>query len=106
MEHRLKKRYSLFLNVIVRGHGGLMLHGTTRDLSLDGMFIQLGKQIILANKVVEVEFLHSGCLSGWVVHAGDQGIGVMFRSVDSHEKMLLDQLLSGELTDHRYSGEA
>jgi len=84
MEHRLKKRCQLSLDVIVRGHDGLSLHGRTRDISPDGMFIQLAWRAKSASNLVEIEIPLSN------------GIGVMFRSIDSREERFLGQLLSGK----------
>jgi len=98
MEHRFKRRCPLSLDVVVRGRDGLTLHGRTRDISLDGMFIQLAPQAVRTSTVVEIELSRCGCLHGWVVHVGDEGIGVMFRSIGSSEKHLLGQLLSGKST--------
>jgi len=96
MEHRLKKRCQLSLDVIVRGHDGLSLHGRTRDISPDGMFIQLAWRAKSASNLVEIEIPLYGNLHGWVVHIGSNGIGVMFRSIDSREERFLGQLLSGK----------
>lgn len=95
MEHRWKERRPVSLDVVVRGRDGLMLHGRTRDISPDGMFIRLGRQSVSKNTVVEIEVPRCGCLHGWVLHAGDEGIGVMFRSIGGRERYLLGQLLAG-----------
>lgn len=96
LEHRLCKRVEVLLDVIVRGHDGLTLHGRTRDISPHGMFIQLASGVISGSTAVEIELAHRRRLHGWVVHAGDEGIGVMFRSVGSSEREYLTQLLSGK----------
>ncbi len=96
MEHRLKKRCQLSLDVTVRGHNGLSLAGRTRDISPDGMFVELAWRAVSANNVVEIEIPSYGNLHGWVVHVGDKGIGVMFRSIDSREERFLGRLLSGK----------
>ena len=95
LEHRWKKRSPLTQNVLVRGRDGLTLQGKTGDISPDGMFIRLAPHAAVSiNAVVEVELFHCGCLRGWVVHAGDEGIGIMFRSIGSKEKNTLKLLLS------------
>ena len=73
----------------------MTLQGRTRDISPDGMFIRLDCQSVSMNTVVEIEIPHRGRLCGWVLPAGDEGIGVMFRSIGSQERRLLDQLLAG-----------
>lgn len=92
MEHRLKKRSQVSLGVTVHGRDGMTQQGTARDLSTDGMFIQLNQQAMSENVVVKIEISHDGHLYGWVAHTGDEGIGVMFRSINSHEKELIEQL--------------
>lgn len=95
MEHRWKERCPVSLDVVVRDSGGLTLQGRTRDISPDGMFIRIGCQSVSRKTVVEIEIPHRGRLRGWVLHAGDEGIGVMFCSISSSTRDLLDQLLAG-----------
>ncbi|VAW87495.1 hypothetical protein MNBD_GAMMA18-1562 [hydrothermal vent metagenome] len=92
MEHRLKKRCQVSLGVTVHGRDGITLQGMARDISTDGIFIQLDQSTVSENAVVKIEFSHSGYLQGWVAHTGDEGIGVMFRSISHHEKELIGQL--------------
>ncbi len=97
LEHRWGKRRQVSLDVVVRGRNGLTVHGRIRDISTEGMFIQLAAQTISTSTVVEIEFSPHGCLHSWVVHVGNKGIGVMFLSTDDSEQKLLEQLLSGRL---------
>lgn len=92
MEHRLKKRCQVSLGVTVHARNDMTLQGMACDISTDGMFIQLEQQTVSENTVVEIEVPHCGQLHGWVVHAGDEGIGVMFRSIGHHEKNLIGKL--------------
>ena len=89
LEHRWKKRFQVTLDVVVRGRSGLPLHGRVRDISTEGMFIQLAPRGVSARTMVEVELSPCGWLHSWVVHAGDEGIGVMFLSNDNSERCLL-----------------
>ena len=98
MEHRWHKRSRLSQNVTVHGRDGLTLCARARDISADGMFIRLAPHALSINTVVEVELSHCGCLHGWVVRAGDEGIGVMFNSIGSKEKRLHGLLLSEKST--------
>jgi len=93
MEHRWKKRRQLSLDVVVRTRNALILHGKSRDISHDGMSIQLAVQAVPINAMVEIEFPGCGCLHAWVMHVGDDGIGVMFRLMGNAERELLSQLL-------------
>ena len=94
MEHRWKKRIEGSLDVVVHGLDGLMLHGRIRDISLDGMFIQSTSHTLSKSRVVEIEIPRCGYLHGRVIHAGDEGFGVMFRAVGSKKQCLLELLLS------------
>ncbi len=94
LEHRWGKRRQVSLDVVVRGHNGLTLHGKVRDVSSEGMFIQLASQAVPANMIVEIELSPHSSLRSWVAHVGDEGIGVMFLSAGGSEKELLEQLLS------------
>ncbi len=92
MEHRLKNRCKASLSVVVCDHTGSTFEGTTRDISLDGVFIQMAQWDVPESRVVKIGFLPHGYLNGWVAHAGDEGIGVMFLSIGSSERSLLDKL--------------
>lgn len=94
LEHRWKKRCQVALDVVVRGRNGLSLHGRSRDISTEGMFIQLAPRVVLAHTVVDIELPPCGWLHSWVVHAGDEGIGVMFLSTANGERCLLEKMLS------------
>ncbi len=99
LEHRYKKRLQLSLDVVVRWRNGLKLNGKSRDFSTDGVFVQLATpEAVPASTVVKVELLGYGCLRGWVMHTGDEGIGVMFRSLSDKEHDFLKQLLSKATT--------
>jgi len=96
LEHRWEKRRQVSLDVVVRGRNGLTLHGRARDISTEGMFIQLAPQAVPTSTVVEIELSRCGSLHSWVVHTGDEGIGVMFLSTGDSEKDFLEQLLLGK----------
>lgn len=59
MEHRWRKRCPLSLDVVVHGRDGLNVPGKTRDVSADGMYIQLAQRVISASSAVEIEFSHN-----------------------------------------------
>ena len=98
MEHRYQKRTPLCLDVMVLVGDSLKLRARSRDISTEGMFIELLGQCVPINTAVDIESSYLGCLPGLVVHAEGRGIGVMFRSTGRAEKERLAQLLSGELT--------
>ncbi len=94
MEHRWKERSEVSLDVVVRGRDELVVRGRSQDISPDGMFIRLAGRIPPTGTAVGIEVPQFGRLRGWVVHVGDEGIGVMFRTLDHKEKRLLRQLLA------------
>lgn len=94
LEHRCGKRKPLSLDVVIRGRDGLPLQGRMSDISRDGMFIRLGSHTVSPSTMVEIEVSHCGCLRGWVVHTGDEGVGIMFCLLGSREKQVLELLLS------------
>ncbi len=106
LEHRGKKRCRIALDVVVRNRSGLALNGTTRDISTEGMFINLTSKAIAARTMVELELSPCGWLHGWVVHAGKEGIGGMFLSNDNGERCLLkiEKFLSADTRERRGTG--
>ncbi len=108
MEHRLRERCELSMDVVVHGRNGLALQGRVRDISPDGMFINIPEKVVRANRVVDVELSQNVCLHGWVVRVEDEGIGIMFHSIGSREESLLRRLLlqrcaksrPGRVADH------
>ncbi len=96
MEHRYQKRIPLCLDVMVLAGDCLKLRARSRDISTEGMFIELVGERVPINTVVDIEHSYLGCLPGLVVHTEGRGIGVMFRSAGRAEKERLGQLLSGE----------
>ncbi len=94
MEHRWNRRSRLSLDVVIHGRDGFTLHGSTRDISPGGMFIQLAQPATGISRVVDIEISRRIRLPCWLVHAGKEGVGVMFLAVDDGEEGILDQLLS------------
>jgi len=89
-----KKRIEVSLDVVVHGRDCSMLHGRTRDISPDGIFIRLATHAMATITVVEIELSRCGCLHGWVVHAEKEGIGIIFHSLGDKKQRLLRQLLA------------
>lgn len=98
LEHRWRKRSRVSLDVRVCCRDGTTLYGRACDLSPDGMFIRLAGQSLSTSAMVEVELPGGGRLRGRVLHASDEGIGVMFGSVGGRERRLLRWLLADAAT--------
>lgn len=82
MEHRYATRFDIAINVWVYCPDGLILRGNTRNICVDGSFIELTQCRIDRNSMVEVVYLQDGKFSerrkAIVVHANSDGIGLMF----------------------------
>ncbi len=98
MEHRWKKRCIVSMNVVVCFQQGQEVPGVVRDMSGDGMFIEVRPWPGLVNSGVVIELPGSGTLHGWVVRIDDEGIGIMFRVLDQGERQLLTQLIDEKMS--------
>jgi len=78
MEHRCSTRKKILLNVIIRNQRGLMQRGKARNLSNEGMYIEVTSAEIKKGIMLDIELSDTCCLRGWVAHDSDNGIGVLF----------------------------
>lgn len=85
MEHRYSKRFDMTFNAYVYCRDGLILSGKTRNISVDGSFIELFECWLNLNAYVEVRFLQDGHLcapqKAIVVHISQEGVGLMFEEM-------------------------
>jgi len=82
VERRYSKRCAVHFPVAIRYREGRPFPAKARDLSLEGMFLEVGSLILPRGTLVDLEFSTAG--RSWriavlVVHMGARGIGVMFR---------------------------
>lgn len=82
MEHRYATRFDITFDAWVRCRDGLILYGKTRDVSVDGSFIDLSKCRLSHNSIVEVTMSKDGKIyerhMSIVVHTRSEGVGFMF----------------------------
>ncbi|USF86346.1 PilZ domain-containing protein [Candidatus Endoriftia persephone] len=105
MEHRCNQRKPMSINVVLNYRNLGLVTGRTRNLSLGGMFIDIGVIKLSRNAVVELSF-PVACGSGTqqckakalVVHHGSDGVGLMFCEMDSKVRQMLRMVLFGYAT--------
>jgi len=100
-EHRWSSRKEIHLDVNLYYPPIGMINGRTRNISLEGMFIDLAGVRIPAQARLEVAFtaeLHGKCtehrLPAYVVHAGQNGVGLMLQHVGYREFDALRYMLN------------
>jgi hypothetical protein len=115
MERRWHARAPIELDVAIYYDGLGMLRCRTRDISLEGMFINTGA--IALPYHVPVDIVIPGSADGspgggmhrlpaFVVRVANEGVGTMFRNVDIRAYRALERLLrtdSVEVPGHRDS---
>lgn len=103
MEHRWSPRKPLHVDVVIHYPPLGLVRGTSRDISLDGMFVDTGRILIPTGEVVEICFrpdtdgnpghLH---MDAEVIHASHAGIGLLFRDYGPDALLALKTLLLGD----------
>ncbi len=88
MEHRWSERKPLNLEVTLNYPPIGLIDGKTRDVSLEGMFVDTGGVPLPQHAEVEVNFctrthgqVREHCVPAYVVHGRHGGIGLMLRHV-------------------------
>ena len=100
MEHRYGSRTGIGAVVEIRRHDRQALVGRVRNVSLGGMFIELGRESLPLNVPVHLRFEleaighRQACTAdGIVVHRDRGGCGVMFSALHGDTLEALDGLL-------------
>ena len=84
IERRFERRPARRIDVRVRDHSGRRLLSSTRNLTANGAFIEMGPADFTDAKVLWVDLPDPSLESGWtnvaalVVHRHTDGVGVMF----------------------------
>jgi hypothetical protein len=105
MEHRCDHRKLLTLEIVLNDrHTGEIL-ARTRNVSLSGMLVDIGKCPVALDTIVEVSFpvgcgeLSRDCTAkALVVHQNNGRIGLMFSEADTNVRQILRKLLYGYAT--------
>lgn len=100
MEHRCSKRWSIVLPVSIRRQEHPVAIGKTRNIGLEGMFIETGAAHFDQNTCLEIELgIKLDYQSRWlrmpavVTHSSERGIGIMFRSLSPETERSLRNLI-------------
>ena len=78
MEHRCTGRSKASRDVLIYTLKGTNLKGFLRNVSREGMYILTDVQSIQRSDMIDLEFTSGCCIRGWVVHIGDEGVGLLF----------------------------
>lgn len=106
MEHRFSSRLPYTLQVALYARGALVARGICRNVSRDGMFVEVNPGLLYRNALVEVDVLaqeRSGRLRlpAMVAHCGHDGVGLVFDEVAEPEAL---QMLRAYLHSLRTPG--
>jgi len=84
MEHRYAKRNVENLDVLLHCRRDIVLQGQSRNISTDGIFVELFNSQLKQNNFVEVEYERAGFprfkQRSMVVHVRADGVGLIFAS--------------------------
>ncbi len=102
MEHRWSERKPIEIEVSLYYAPIGTVKGTTRDVSLEGMYVQANEIELPLHAELEVSFVtrtsngeHAHHMPAYVVHGnGNGGIGLMLRHVDYSDFYALRHMLS------------
>lgn len=102
MEHRWSERKPIEMDVALYYAPVGTIAGKTRDVSLEGMYVQTKGLDLPLHAELEVSFVtrtgsdtgHEHHLPAYVVHHNDGGVGLMLRHVDYSDFYALRYMLS------------
>lgn len=100
MEHRWSERKQVTMDVTLHYDPVGQISGKTRDISLEGMFIETDGVTIPSRAEVKVMFetntlgaKQSHCVPAYVVHNDENGIGLLLRHSGYEEFYALRHML-------------
>ncbi len=100
MEHRYAIRMPLRINVLIYRQGLPVQAGRTRDISMEGAFVETRQLDCRKFDCLDVEFLpvgQEGCgrfrVKAMVIHRGQDGIGFEFAALESRSEQSLRNCL-------------
>ena len=105
MEDRYNQRKALSLEIMLSVRELGLMSGTTRNVSLGGMSVDIGRISLEKNQLVDIVFpVNCGDESrqckakAMVAHSSLGNIGLMFSELDSNVTQMLRKLLFGYAT--------
>ena len=100
MEHRWSERKPINMDVTMYYEPIGRIHGKTRNVSLEGMYIEIDGTYVPDQVELEISFVtqegtqeHAHKVPAYVVHGGSNGIGVMLRHVGYNDFHALRHML-------------
>jgi hypothetical protein len=100
MEHRYATRMPLRVHVLIYRQGLPVQAGRTRDISLEGAFVETRQFDCRKFDCLDVEFLplgQAGCerfrVKAMVIHRGDEGVGFEFAALEPGSEQSLRNCL-------------
>lgn len=97
MEHRWCKRWKLELDVRLTSPCGTACVARTRNVGMDGVFVECKPDNLNAPALVHVQLpaaVGISSLEALVVHTCEHGVGLMFCEVDNRDRHLLASFLT------------
>jgi|GEM_PF-1524630 len=100
--HRTYTRIPLTLDVELKCKGKYFKRASTRDVDPFGAFIKLPSPELQVNDFVNLSFINKykgdNCVAqkGIVVHASEEGVGILFANDTEEFRSMLDKVLSHE----------
>lgn len=102
IENRCSQRRPMSLDVVLNYHSLGLVQGKTRNLSMGGMFVEMGRIQLPVHAQVDVSLIleNKGCCTpprfeAVVVHDKEAGIGLMFNPPDPAGQDVLRQIIDG-----------
>ncbi len=94
MEHRYARRIVENLDVLLRCRGDKVFQGTSRNISTNGIFVELLGNCLKPYDIVEVEYERNGFprfkRRSLVVHVRQDGVGLIFAESDNSLNRRID----------------
>ena len=97
MEHRWCKRWKIELDVQLAGQGAEVATARSRNISLVGMFVEIAPASLGDLKILHVQLPTAVGIrrqEAFVVHACEQGVGLMFCAIENEDRHRLARHLA------------
>ncbi len=108
LEHRWTMRTLISVNVVLCYEPLGLVRGESRDLSLNGMFVDTGRVILQNSQPVIISFSVQGVTAnaiqtnGQIVHTSERGAGLEFVGISKKFTQVLEEVLSHYSEDDFY----
>lgn len=87
MDHRWTSRIKCCMNVVIHYSPIGLISGKTRNISLQGMFVEIPNIYLGSDELIEVTFSppfsktsRATCIKAKVVHSSDDGVGLKLQN--------------------------